>query len=91
MSETWTRNEYRLTNAIYEAALSHRRDGKGTLREDIVARCRKATGREAEGKMLAHLGALSSARRALGLETLPDFPPLVHYPRKLLSVLDASR
>ncbi len=89
MAEIWSKGEYRLTNAVYEAAVALRKEGRPAPRHDIVARCKRDTGRRAEGSVLAQLGALSAARKALGMEVLPEFPPLAHYPRKLFAYLQA--
>lgn len=35
-----------------------------------------------------HLGNLTSARMALGLATLPEFPALEHHPKKLTAFLE---
>lgn len=87
MAEAWTKGEYRITNGIYEAALARRQAGGRLPRQDIVAMCRRGTGRDADGPVLMLLGMLTAARKALGLATLPEFAPLAYYPRKLFRFL----
>ncbi|MEC9432577.1 MAG: hypothetical protein VYD87_06705 [Pseudomonadota bacterium] len=88
MAMLWTDEEYAKTNRIYEEALAVRRAGRPRRRVDIVQACRQATGRKADGSVLMHLGNLTSARMALGLATLPEFPALEHHPKKLTAFLE---
>ena len=59
MAEIWSKGEYRLTNAVYEAAVARRKEGRPAPRNDIVARCKRDTGRRAEGAVLAQLALVA--------------------------------
>ena len=91
MASLWTEEEYAITNALYERALSDRASGVAIKRADLIRKCQTQTGRTKDGSVLMHLGNLTSARAALGLAVLPEIGPLENFPKKLFRFLEKQQ
>ncbi|MBP0480952.1 hypothetical protein [Sagittula salina] len=89
MAKLWTDAEYAITNHLYEEALTRRAQGLPVSRADLVGACKRKTGRSEDASCLMHFGNMSAARAALGLQTLPELPPLANYPKKLMRFLES--
>ena len=87
MAQSWTDDEYAVTDAAYEAALDKKKRGIAVTRSQIMDRCRMRLPKRDPSSIGPHLGNLTTARGELGLPILVEVAPFAHRPEKLITFL----
>jgi len=87
VAQSWTDDEYTVTDAAYEDALDKKKRGIAVTRSKIVDRCRMRLPKRDPSSIGPHLGNLTTARGELGLPTLVEVASFANRPEKLITFL----
>ena len=87
MGQSWTENEYAITDAAYQDAVERKLSGHRISRSEIVDQCRRGLPDRDPASIGPHLGNLTAARQELGLPILAEVSPFANRPAKLVEFL----
>ena len=87
MAQSWTKEEYEITDAAYQRALERKGLGQSVTRQEILKECKNGLPERDPASIGAHLGNLTSARQEIGLPTLTEVAPFANRPVKLVNFL----
>lgn len=87
MGQSWTDEEYSVTDAAYQEAIDTKQRGGSISRSEVVEKCRNGLPERDPASIGPHLGNLTAARSELGLPILAQVTAFANRPAKLVKFL----